>query len=107
MAGPANAVMGDDYGTDIPVSNVDEVQLLEEQKAARYSKSHEYKKLQAHWDAKIAEYQTYLPNGDPVATSNLDLEELGRKWLLANRMIAEINMVKNYYETAQEVTADK
>lgn len=97
-----NGIVGDEYGIDIPTTQVDANVLTEEQKAARFSKKGEFKKLEAHWDATIKKYQQFLPDGRDVATVS-DPAEAGRMWIVANRIIQELENVKNYYETAREV----
>lgn len=99
MAGPQNAIIGDDFGTDIPVTNVDDQQLNDEKKAAKYSRSAEYKKLQEHMQARIDFYQKYLPDGSPVGTKPISIED----WKVANAVIAELSAVLNYYKTANDV----
>lgn len=105
MPGPQNAIIGDDsFGTELPETQIDDKALTEEKKAARYSKSAEYKKLKQHFESRIEFYQTYLPGGKPVAAaSKMEREEA---WAIANLLIAEFNTVINFYETAKEVVKE-
>ncbi len=102
MAGAVNGIIGEDYGMAIPETNLDDTQLIEEEKAAKYSRSHEYKKLKAHFQARIEHYQKLLPTGKPLSEL-VSLEELGSQWLIANSIIEELTAVMNYYETADEI----
>lgn len=105
MPGPKNGIVGDDFGMSLPETTVDETQLVEEEKAARYSKSHEYKKLKAHWEARIQFYQRYLPDGRQL--SEVPEEERGYMWLAANAIIAELSNAMNYYDTAEEMLKNR
>lgn len=100
--GPQNGIVGDEFGTDLPETQVDERELKEAEKVSKYSRSHEYKKLKASWEATIERYKTHLPDGRPVTMNDLDLEELGRRWIVANTIIAELTSVMNYYENADQ-----
>jgi hypothetical protein len=101
MPGPQNAITGDDYATDIPVSQVDENELNEEKKAAKYARSHEYKKLKAHWESRIKFYQQYLPDGRPL--TEVSPEQRNEMWVVANLVIGELKNAMNYYETSKEI----
>lgn len=96
-----NAIIGDDYGVDIPETVMDGNQLVEEKKAAKYSKTAEFKKIREHMESRIAFFQSHLPDGRPVAT--LPVEERAAAWVTANTIIAEFNAVINFYETANEI----
>lgn len=98
--GPANGVMGD--STDLPVTTVPEIQLIEEKNLARFSKSKEFKKLKEYLEARIRFFQSYLPDGKEVRFQAPDGESV-QKWLLANNIIAEFQAVINIYENASEV----
>lgn len=99
--GPQNGILGDDLGMELPETQVDTTAMAEEQKAARYSKSHEYKKLKSHWDERISYYQKFLPDGRPLTEATK--EEREQMWIVANIVIAELQTVMNYYENAREV----
>lgn len=98
--GAQNGIVGDDFGVTIPETQVAEDALIEEKKAAKYSRSHEYKKLKAHWEERIKYYQTFLPDGRPVV--GLDKVD-PNMWVVANTIIAELQNVMNYYEDASEI----
>jgi hypothetical protein len=100
MPGPANAIIGDDYGMDLPISQVEEQDLTAEKNAARFSKTKEYKILRDHLEARIAYYQNFLPGGTPileVETTNLAVE-----WKVALAIIAEFKAIIAAYEQAKE-----
>lgn len=95
-----HGIIGEDFGTELPVTNQDEAILLEEQKLARFSKTKEYRRLKEHLEQRIEYYQTYLPTGESVAGANP--EKLGLNWAVANAIIAEFNAVISAYEGARE-----
>jgi hypothetical protein len=102
MAGPQNAIIGDDYSTDIPVTQVDEKELNLEKKAARFSKSAEFKRIEDHMNARIEFYQRYMPSGQPITTA----QPTGEDWRVANTVIKELQGVIDYYKTAAEMVKE-
>ncbi len=96
-----NAIIGEDYGIELTETEVDSNQLIEEKKAAKYSRSAEFKKIREHMEARIAYFQSHLPDGRPVATVP-DSERVAA-WVTANTIIAEFNAVINFYETANDI----
>lgn len=100
MPGPQNGIVGDDFGIDLPETQIDTTSLDEEKKAARYSKSEEFKKLRAHMEDRISFYQSQLPDGRPLtdAGKNPSLND----WVVANTLIAEFRAVIGYYDQARE-----
>lgn len=102
MAGPQNTVMGDqNFGTTLPETQVDEAEIKELEKRARFSKTAEFKTLKAHLEGRIAFYQQYLPNGEAVGGKETP-EELGRMWIVANIIIGEFRAALASYELAAE-----
>jgi hypothetical protein len=97
-----NGIVGDSFGTDLPVTQVDNKSLLEEQKMARFSKSTEFKRLKEHLEERITFYQSYLPSGEAI-TQQTDVTKLGQNWIVANAIIAEFQAVLMAYENAKEV----
>lgn len=100
--GPANGIMGDNYGIDIPQVNVDKSQLDEEKAMARFSKSKEFKKLKEMMEARMEFYQKALPDGRPITA--VDTAERAQMWVVANAVIGEFNLLLDAYENAKEVT---
>lgn len=97
-----NGIIGDEFGIDIPETVVDDVELVAEKKAARYSRTREYKRLKEHFESRIVFYQGHLPNGEDVTTSTPSLED----WRVANAIIKEFNTVINFYETSSDIVKD-
>jgi hypothetical protein len=98
---PDNGIIGDSYGTDLPQADLPEQDLSEEKRKARFSKTAEFKKLKEQIESRIEFYQTYLPDGRPVAT--IDPKELGSMWVASNIIIAEFRAIIDEYERASEV----
>jgi hypothetical protein len=91
-------IIGDDYGTSLPEMAVDKKEMMEEKKAARFSKTTEFKKLKEHLEQRIEFYQSYLPDGRPIS------EDFSREnWVIANAIIGEFRAVINAYEQAREI----
>lgn len=115
-----NGIIGDqdsmlESPTQLPQPQIDDSQLKELQRTAKFARSNEYKELKAHYQARIDFYQKYLPDGRPVATAgaqagngieNMSLEELGKMWLAANVIISEFNSIMNIYEQAAQYVKD-
>ena len=93
-----NAIIGDDYGTTLPETVVNEDSLLEEKKLARFSKTTEFKRLKGHLEERIVFYQQFLPSGQPVVGASVT----GEDWRIANAVITEFKAVLQAYEQAQE-----
>lgn len=101
--GPNNVLMGDAMTIDLPQATPDETGLNEERNLAAYSKTAEFKRIQAHCEERIAFYQTHLPNGLEVG---LDYIPSTEDWRVANRIIGEFKLLMNIYETATEAVED-
>lgn len=94
-------IMGDEYGTDLPETKVSEQDLVPERKAAKFSKTAEFKRLKTHLEERIEYYQNFLPDGRNALA--VDVDKLGVEWKVANAIIAEFKMVIGFYEQANEV----
>jgi hypothetical protein len=92
-----NAIMGDDFGTDLPETQVDEAQVMAEKRIAKFVKSNEWKQIKEHLESRIGFYQGQLPDGKPL-TESKSFEELGKGWLVAACIIGEFQMVIDQYE---------
>lgn len=95
-----NGIIGDITGVELPQMEVDEKELTEEKKMARYSKSAEFKRIEQHFKERIEFYQRYLPDGRPV--SSVPAKELESMWIAANTIIGELQTVLDSYEIAKE-----
>lgn len=103
MAGPANVPMGDEYGTELPETQVPEQDLVVERNAAKFSKSKEFRTLKDHLERRITHYQEHLPDGCAVVNAQaLSYAELGARWMASNVIIAEFKAVIDAYEGAAD-----
>lgn len=96
--GPQNAIMGNDYGTDLPQTQVDDQGLALEKNMAKFSKTKEFKKLKEHLEQRIDYYQMFLPGGVPP--ENVPDEERGKYWAVSSIVIGEFQAVITAYEQA-------
>lgn len=96
--GPENVIMGDGNPLELPTTQVEEQQLNSEKNLAKFSRTAEFKKLKEALEAKIEYYQKYLPDGRPIATTEVS----GEDWRIANIVIGEFQNIINVYETANE-----
>jgi len=99
-----NGIIGDITGVELPQMEVDEKELTEEKKMARYSKSAEYKRIEQWCRERIAFYQTHFPDGRLVGVDKLPTPE---EWAAANIIILELSTLLNGYEVASEVVENK
>jgi hypothetical protein len=107
MAGPVNAVIGEEYGTDLPQTEVPERDLTTERNAAKFSKSKEFQVLKDHLNQRIDYYQKFLPNGEAVLEQkNVTHAELGQRWMTANAVITEFRSIISAYEQAAQVVKE-
>lgn len=96
--GSQNAIMGDqNFGTDMPETQVDESQAMAEKGMAKFSKSKEFQVMRGHMEGRIKYYQSRLPNGQSIE-EGVDLND----WVIANVIINEFNLVITSYEAAAE-----
>ena len=102
MAGAVNALIGDEFGIDLPEKEVVPVDLTVEKNMAKFSQSAEFKKIKAHFEERIVFYQTHLPNGDDIGAVTPTQEQ----WVAANLIIAELKAVLNMYELANEIVVE-
>ena len=99
-----HGIIGDSFITDIPETKVEESQLNEEKKLARFSKTAEYKRLKGYLEERIKFYQSFLPDGRSL--HGLNKQELGEKWPIANAIIGELKTIIETYEGANEVVRE-
>lgn len=98
--GPQNGLLGDNFGTDIPEMRMDNQDLVNEKKRARFSKTKEYLALKEHLQSRIAFYQTQLPDGRAIP--GLPKDELLINWAVANLVIREFDAIITAYETVRD-----
>lgn len=96
--GAQNAIVGDDFGTELPEMQVPEQDLTAEKNMARFSRSEEFKKLKEHFDTRIKFYESYLPDGRSIMENHPTPEQ----WVIANAIIGEFKAVLGVYEEARE-----
>lgn len=116
MAGPANAIVGDnDSVTNLPQTQVPEAALTEEKKMAKYSQSAEFKRLKEFMEARIKFYQRFLPNGERVEgdpkdpRSPIGMPTKGAElsdWKAACVIINEFENILREYSQAQETVKE-
>lgn len=104
---PQNGLMGDlDSSIDLPQINLPEDQLIEERRAAKFSRTAEFARLKEDLLNKVRYYQTFLPDGRIVGQTGVDLADLGANWVIASTIIAEFQGIIARYEMANEVVKD-
>jgi hypothetical protein len=103
--GPQNILLGGSYGIDLPETEIDKDQLVEERQMAKFSRTKEFKRLKEQMQSRIAFYQSVLPDGRPL--TDVDLQERAQQWVIANVVIGEFQRIIDMYEVAATVTADK
>lgn len=95
-------IIGDEnFGMNIPESQVDTQGLAEERKAAKFSRTAEFRKLKEHLESRIAFYQRFLPDGRPVVG-----EISTNDWIIANTLIREFKAILDDYQTAAEAVKE-
>ncbi len=97
--GAQNGLIGDDFGIDLPQTQVQEQDLTVERNMAKFSKTAEFRKLEDYVNARVAFYQGHLPNGNPVVGDKVPSPA---DWVIANAVIAEFNGILNAYNEARE-----
>lgn len=110
-SGAQNGITGDDFGTELPESLVDEAALTEERNMAKFSKTKEYKVLRDYMERRIEFFQTYLPDGNSITgglnankeqVPYLDDATIASYWRAANIVIGEFKSVLQAYDNANE-----
>lgn len=104
--GAQNVPMGGDaFGTEIPRTQVDDSQLAEMVKTAKFSKTTEFKELKRYLLGRKDFYEKYLPGGKPVLGTE-NPKTLGSMWIAANAIIGEIDALIAVYENAAEMVKE-
>jgi hypothetical protein len=100
--GPSNGIVGDSFGIDLPEINLDDKELVVEKQMAKFSRTKEFARLKEILEARIAYYQSVLPDGRVL--TEVDAKERAAQWAIANVVIGEFKMLINAYEQAAEAT---
>jgi len=87
-----------DSYTTLPEPVIDREELVEEQKAIKYLKSAEWKLIKDYFEERKKFYQSYLPNGLGLNETALTKEQIGERWMIADAVIAEFDMLINSFE---------
>lgn len=103
--GAQNGLVGDDFGTLLPETQIDQEQLATEKNMAKFSRTGEYQKLKSHLESRIRFYQQHLPDGRPLPEA-ADAQQRGNMWLIANAIIGEFTAVLATYEQASAVVEE-
>lgn len=101
--GPANGILGDNTGVDLPQKADDDSALTELKAKAKYSRSKEFQELKAQMELKIKFYQQYLPDGRPVGSGDIPKPE---EWIAANLVIGELQQVIDGYQMAEDMVKE-
>lgn len=103
--GPQNGIVGDtNFGTDLPQTSTPEDAMVEIAKAAKFSKTAEFKELKDYLQGRIAFYQANLPGGQPVA--QVDPTVVGPMWIASDVIVREFHAIINVYEQAAQTIKD-
>lgn len=97
MAG--QGIIGDQFITDLPQTEVKQEDLAVEKAAAKFSRTKEFQNLKTYLEGRMEHYRTFLPDGRSV----LDNTPTGEEWQIANAIIGEFNLVIQAYEGANEI----
>lgn len=96
---PQHGIVGDEFGTDIPETQVPDRDLTDELKRAKFSRTKEFKEQREYLEQRVAFYQNSLPDGRIVGVGQTPT---GEDWLVANAIISEINAFLDRYVQAEE-----
>lgn len=104
--GPQNGIVGDDnFGTDIPQTQVPDVTTDNETvAAANFNNSTEFDRLKTNMQARIEYWQKYLPGGTPADQLNHD--ERAWRWLAADSVITELRAIMDAYQGAADAVKE-
>jgi hypothetical protein len=102
--GAQNAIVGDEFGIDLPETEQLEDQRAEEKSMARFSKTKEFKALKSKIDERIEFYQKVLPDGRPLTA--VEAAERAEQWVIANVVIGEFKAILQAYTQAKEAVED-
>ena len=105
--GPANGIIGDAMGTELPQAVLPEKDLQEERAMARFSKTKEFKRLKVHLEERIKFFESQLPSTVLPEQSEKTNAQLGEDWRIANLVIAELRGIISAYELAKDIVSGK
>lgn len=110
-----NAIIGDqDNPFEAPETVVEQQDLTEERKMAKYSRTAEFKRLKEFMEARIKFYQHYLPDGslvqgDPKQGGPLNVQTEPTSvanWVAACVIISEFQNILAEYDQAAKVVSE-
>lgn len=87
-----------DSFTRLPETVIDQKEVDDEQKAIKYLKSTEWKMIKDHLEGRKDFHRRHLPNGVGVNETPLTEAEIGRRWMVADGIITEIDAIINSFE---------
>jgi hypothetical protein len=85
---------------NLPVSKIDEESKSREKQMSAFTDKPEWAVLKEFLESRINYFQTYLPNGTPVA--DVPMEEVASRWVAANIIIQEFHSLISTYEGVAE-----
>lgn len=103
--GPQNVPVGDQSVDQLPRTQVPERDLEAEKKAARFTRTEDYKALKKFIDGRIEFYERFMP-GSGISIAQLPNEERGYMWLASSVIIDEFRGLLADYERAAEAVKD-
>jgi|JI10StandDraft_1071094.scaffolds.fasta_scaffold283131_2 hypothetical protein len=87
---------------DLPIQQIDDEAKKQELAIAKLTESKEWKELRKHFEERKAYYQLFLPGGQEVKDKSL--AEIGEMWMVATKIIAELDaVIVTYEEIAKSV----
>jgi hypothetical protein len=98
-------IVGDANVTDLPETSVDNEQLVEEKKMAKYSKTAEFKQIKDYMEARIEFWKLRQPNGTPMVAKQVT-QDMVNDWVVANHIIAEFQAFLSEFENASKAVED-
>lgn len=101
-------IIGDqDFGTELPMMQVDETEMAVEKNMAKFSRTKEFKALREHLEQRISYYQMFLPDGKIVGTGVAGTKiPTPEEWTIANVIISEFKAIIATYESASQAVRD-
>lgn len=90
--------------TQLPQTQVPDIDLEEEKKLAKFSKTAEFKRMKAYAEERIKFYQSQLPDGRNL--TDVDTNERAQLWVVSNAVIGEFKALLDRYEMAAEVVRE-
>lgn len=96
-----HGIVGDAHITELPETQVQQDQLVEEAKMAKYSKTAEFKRIKDYMEGRIEFWKLRQPDGTPIAAKTVT-QDMVNDWVIANHVIAEFQAFLNEFENAKQ-----